>query len=140
MFHVHIILLFLYILVLHHSFYFFGGAGSSIAVYGLSLVTRSGCYSSLRRTGSRLLGSVAAARGLSTGSVLAVHRLSCSEACGVFQDQGRNPCFLHGQVDSQPLDHQESKPCTTFLIPGIIRLYNTANLIGMFLLCFKFAN
>ena len=34
--------------------------------------------------------------------------LSCSVACGIFPDQGSNPCFLHWQVDSLPLSHQGS--------------------------------
>ena len=36
------------------------------------------------------------------------HGLSCSAACGIFLDQGSNPCLLHWQADSQPLRHQES--------------------------------
>ena len=32
--------------------------------------------------------------------------LSCSQACGTFPDQGLNPCLLHWQVDSLPLNHQ----------------------------------
>ena len=28
------------------------------------------------------------------------HGPSCSEACGIFPDQGLNPCPLHWQVDS----------------------------------------
>ena len=40
--------------------------------------------------------SVAVACGLqSTGSVVVVHRLSCSAACGIFPHQGSNPCPLH---------------------------------------------
>ena len=31
----------------------------------------------------------------STGLVVVAHRLSCSEACGIFPDQGLNPCLLH---------------------------------------------
>ena len=46
-------------------------------------------------------GSVVVAHGLqSTGSVVVVHGLSCSAACGIFPDQGSNPCPLHWQVDS----------------------------------------
>ena len=41
----------------------------------------------------------------STGSMLA-HRLSCSTACGIFPDQGWNPCLRHHQADSYPLSHQ----------------------------------
>ena len=36
----------------------------------------------------------------SAGSVVVVHRLSCSTACGIFPDQGSNPCPLHWQADS----------------------------------------
>ena len=32
--------------------------------------------------------------------------LSCSTVCGIFLDQGLNPCLLHWQVDSLPLSHQ----------------------------------
>ena len=42
--------------------------------------------------------------------------LSCSVACGIFPDQGLNPCPLHWQVDSQPLRHQGS-PLLAFFIP-----------------------
>ena len=34
------------------------------------------------------------------GSVVAVHGLSCSAACGIFPDQGLNSCPLHWQADS----------------------------------------
>ena len=39
-------------------------------------------------------------------SVVVVHRLSWPTVCGIFPDQGLNPCPLHWQEDSQPLDHQ----------------------------------
>ena len=40
--------------------------------------------------------------------LVVVHRLSCSAACGIFLDQGSNPCPLPWQVNSDPLCHQES--------------------------------
>ena len=43
-----------------------------------------------------------------TGSAVMVRELSCSMACGIFLDQGLNPCLLHWQVDSLPLGHQGS--------------------------------
>ena len=43
----------------------------------------------LRSTGSRRASSVAVAHGP-----------SCSVACGIFPDQGLNPCPLHWQADS----------------------------------------
>ena len=44
----------------------------------------------------------------STGSVAVAKGLSFSEACGIFPDQGLNPCLLHRQADSLPLSHQRS--------------------------------
>ena len=43
-----------------------------------------------------------------TGSVIVAHGPSYSAACGIFPDQGSNPCPLHWQADSQPLRHQGS--------------------------------
>ena len=48
-------------------------------------------------TGSRRAGSVIVAQGPSR-----------SAACGIFPDQGLNPCPLHWQADSQLLPHQGS--------------------------------
>ena len=42
------------------------------------------------------------------GSVAVAHGPSCSAACGIFPDQGLNPCPLHWQADFQPLRHQGS--------------------------------
>ena len=57
------------------------------------------------------MGSVVGAPGLqSTGSVIVAHGLSCSEACGIFRDQGSNPCLLHWQADSLPLSRQGILP------------------------------
>ena len=63
----------------------------------------------------RHMGSVIVASRLSsTGSVVVVLRLSRSVACGIFTDQGSNPCFLYWQVDSLPLSHQR-RPLSFFL-------------------------
>ena len=40
-------------------------------------------------------------------SVVGARGLSCPAACGILLDQRSNPCPLHWQVDSYPLDHQE---------------------------------
>ena len=81
-----------------------------VSVRGLSLVVASGGHSSLRCTGlslSRplLLRSTGSRRAR---SVIVAHGPSCSAACGIFLDQGSNPCALHWQADSQPLRHQRS--------------------------------
>ena len=79
-------------------------------MHGLSPVAASGDHSSSRCAGlslSRplLLRSTGSRR---TGSVVVAHGPSCSVACGIFPDQGSNPCPLHWQADSQPLRHQGS--------------------------------
>ena len=81
-----------------------------VSVRGLSLVVASGGHSSSQCVGlslsrpllSRSTGSRRA------GSVVVAHGPSCSTACGIFPDQGSNPCPLHWQADSQPLRHQGS--------------------------------
>ena len=40
------------------------------------------------------------------------HRLSCPVVCGIFLDQGSNPCLLCWQVDFLPLSHQGSSHIT----------------------------
>ena len=82
---------------------------------GLPLVVASGGHSSSRCAGlslSRplLLRSTGSRRA---SSVIVAHGPSCSAACGIFPDQGSNPCPLHWQADSQPLRHQGS-PRTVF--------------------------
>ena len=77
---------------------------------GLSLVVASGGHTSSRCAGLSLsrplfLRSTGSRR---TGSVVVAHRPSCSAACGIFPDQGSNPCPLHWQADSQPLRYQGS--------------------------------
>ena len=77
---------------------------------GLSLVAASGGHSLswcaglslsrpllLRSTGSR-----------HAGSAIVAHGPSRFAACGIFPDQGSNPCPLHWQADSQTLRHQGS--------------------------------
>ena len=47
------------------------------------------------------MGLVVVAPGLwSEGSLVVVHRLSCSTARGTFPDHRSNPCLLHYQADS----------------------------------------
>ena len=81
-----------------------------VSVRGLSLVAASGGHSSSRCAGlslSRplLLRSTGSTRA---GSVIVAHGPSYSAACGIFPDQGSNPCPLNWQADSQPLRHQGS--------------------------------
>ena len=87
-----------------------------VSVRGLSLVAASGDHSSSRCAGLSLsqpllLRSTGSRRA---GSVVVAHGSSCSVACGIFPDQGLNPCPLHWQADSQPLRHQGSP--TVFIL------------------------
>ena len=80
---------------------------------GLSLVAASGGHSSSRCVGLSLsqpllLRSTGSRRA---GSAIVAHGPSRSAACGIFLDQGLNPCPLHWQADSQPLRHQGSPFC-----------------------------
>ena len=89
-----------------------------VSVRGLPPVAASGGHSSSRCAGlspSRppLLRSTGSRRA---GSVIVAHGPSCSAACGIFPDQGSNPCPPHRQADSQPLRHQGSPPVTFFSI------------------------
>ena len=82
----------------------------------LSLVVASGGHSSSRCAGlslSRplLLQSTGSRRA---GSAVVAHGPSRSAACGIFPDQGSNPCPLHWQADSQLLHHQGSPSCPFF--------------------------
>ena len=105
---------FFLILLLFILFIYFWLRWVFAAVRGLFLAAVSGGYSSLwcagfslqwrlllQSTGSRPRASGVVAHGLwSVGSVVVAHGLSCSAACGVFPDQGSNPCPLHWQADS----------------------------------------
>ena len=81
-----------------------------VSVRGLSPVAASRGHSSSRCTGLSLSQplSLRSTGSRRAGSVVVAHRLSCSAACGIFPDQGSNPCALHWQADSQPLRHQGS--------------------------------
>ena len=66
-----------------------------------------GPLSSCSPQASHCSGSYCGAQALGTqASVIVLHRLSCSAACGSFPDQELNPCPLTWKADSQQLDHQ----------------------------------
>ena len=76
--------------------------------YRLSLVAASGDNCSLGGHLLIVLACLVIEHGLQVhghqqvqhaGSVVA-HGFSCSKACGIFLNQGWNPCLLHWQVDS----------------------------------------
>ena len=115
---VSVIHFFFYFILLYFIFKFylfiFVCAGSSLLRAGFLQLPRAGttlCCGAWAShcggfscCGARALGtraSVVVAHGLqSTISVVVAHGLSCSVACGIFPNQGLNPCSLHWQVDS----------------------------------------
>ena len=91
--------LFIYFLkiIFIYSFIYFWLCWVFVSVQGLSPVVASGGHSSSRCSGLSLswpllLQSTSSRRA---GSVVVVHRPSCSAACGIFPDQGSSPCPLH---------------------------------------------
>ena len=64
----------------------------------LSLHCCTWAFSSCSERG--LLSSWGAWALIAVASLVAEHRLSCPVACGIFLDQGSNPCLPHWQVDS----------------------------------------
>ena len=95
-----------------------------VSARGLSPALAQKCHSSSRCAGlslSRplLLRSTGSRRA---GSVIVAHGLSYSAACGIFPDQGLNPCPLHWQADSQPLRHQGSPP-SSFLMGSVLAMH-----------------
>ena len=81
-----------------------------VSVRGLSPVAASGGHSSSRCAGlSPSWPLLLRSTGFRcAGSVVLAHGPSCSAACGIFPDQGSNPCPLHWQADSHWLWHQGS--------------------------------
>ena len=104
------IFLFFYLLFIYY--FYFWLCWVFVSVWGLSPVAASGGHSSLRCEGLSLsLPLLFQSTGSRcSGSVVVAHGPSCSTACGIFPDQGSNPCPLHWQADSQPLCHQRSPP------------------------------
>ena len=93
-------MVFLFLIFLKNRFiylFIFGYVGSVLlrtgAAHRLSLVAASRGYSLLRCAGFSSPWLVFVAEHGRAGRV--AHRLSCSVACGIFPDQGLNPCPLH---------------------------------------------
>ena len=111
-------LLFLFI----YLFIYLGLYWVFVSVRGLSLVVASGGHSSSRCAGLSLSRTLLwrSTGSRRAGSVVVAHGPSCSAACGIFPDQGSNPCPLHWQADSQPLCHQGSPAPPLFMLSFLI--------------------
>ena len=107
----------IFLFLLFFFIYFFWLCWVFVSVRGLSLVVASGGHSSSRCAGLSLLWPLLlrSTGSRRAGSVVVAHGPSCPAACGIFPDQGSNPCPLHWQADSQPLHHQGS-PSTILML------------------------
>ena len=104
-----------FFLIITYLFIYFWLCWVFVSAQGLSPVAASGGHSSSRCTGLSLSWPLLlrSTGSKHAGSVVVAHGPSCSAACGIFPDQGSDPCPLHRQADSQPLRHQGS-PQTFF--------------------------
>ena len=95
-------LAFFFLIHLFFIFIYFWLCWVFAAVRGLSLVAARGatlrCSVQASHCGDFSCGGAQALGAWA--SVVVVHRLSCSAACGIFPDQGLNPCPLRWQEDS----------------------------------------
>ena len=108
---------FLFNFLIYYLFiiFIFGCVGSSFLCEGFLQLWRVGATLHRGARASHYRGLSLRSRGSRrSGSVVVAHGPSCSAACGIFPDQGSNPCPLHWQADSQPLRHQGS-PAGGFL-------------------------
>ena len=131
------IYLFTYLFI--YLFIYFWLCWVFVSVRGLSLVAASGDRPSSRCAGLSLSRPLPS-RGTGSrraGSATVAHGPSCSVACGIFPDQGSNPCPLHQQADSQPLRHQGSpirffKNMFLFLLSIYLRMELLSPLVTLF--------
>ena len=95
---------------LYLCMYFLAGLGLCCFAQTFSSCSKQGPPSSCCAEAPHCSGfSCCRAQTLGTwASVFVAHRLSRSSACGIFPDQGSNPCLLHWQADSHPVSHQGS--------------------------------
>ena len=115
-------------------FFFFCLCWIFIAAQGFSVVAASSDYSLLWYMGFSLgwllllwsIGSRHASFSSCNTQTQYLHHMgfSCSKACGIFPDQGLNPCSLHWQEDSHTLYHQEVLIMPSFM-PNFFRQFVT---------------
>ena len=78
-----------------------------LVVHRLLIATASRCRAQALGTQASVLQHA--------DSVVVFQGLSCSAACGIFLEQGPNPCPLHWQADSLPVSHQGSPRRTVLM-------------------------
>ena len=111
---------FFFLSLFNNLIYLFGCAGSSLLQGLFSSYLRvffSWWCAGFLLQQLLLLGSVVSrTSGLQqlwyVGSVVEVHGHNCPSTCGIFPDQGSNPCLLHWQADSLPF--HEGSPEVSF--------------------------
>ena len=101
------VLLFFFFFLFIYLFIYFWLCWVFVSVRGLSPFVASGGHSSSQCRGLSLLWPflLRSTGSRHAGSVIVAHGPSCFAACGIFPDEGSNPCPPHWQADSQPLHH-----------------------------------
>ena len=84
------------------NLFIYGCVGSLLLCVGFLQLQRAGATLSLWCAGFSLqwLLLLWSTGSRCAGSVVVAHGFSCSTACGIFPDQGSNPCPLHWQANS----------------------------------------
>ena len=112
-------IIYIYIYIYFFFFLIYGCVGSSFLWEGFLQLWQAGATLHRGARASHHHGlSLWSTGSRRAGSAVVAHGPSCSAACGIFPEQGSNPCPLHWQADSQPLRHQGS-PAIIFNIEVI---------------------
>ena len=103
-------ILFYFYLFFFNYLFIYGCVGSSFQCEGFLQLRQAGAtlHRGARASHHRGPPPLQSTGSRRAGSVVVAHGPSRSTACGIFPDQGSNPCPLHWQADSQPLRHQGS--------------------------------
>ena len=111
------------IFLIQTNFFFFNWAEFSLLHVGFFWLWWAGATLRCRAQALGTQASVMQHLGL----VVVVHGLSCSKACGIFQDEAYNSYPLHWQAYSYPLNHQGSPDVDQFKVCWTC--YNTASVL-----------
>ena len=107
-----------------------------VVVRGL-LITMASLFVEYRLQGTG--SSSNCASGLwSTASIVVTHGLSCSVACGIFSDQGSNPCLPYWQADSLHWAPKQALILSVLILHHVILLciFISAIVFNIFLMIF----
>ena len=113
----------IYSCLLKTVFFIFGCVGSSLLFRLFSSCGAQGLLATCRVWAPHGCGfSRCSSRSLEHRLSSVAHKLGCSTACGIFLDQGLNPCLMHWQADFYHWATREA-PWPTLLTTYFIPFY-----------------